>query len=75
MLGDPQISKVHSVEKGIAPEAFNAMVLDSGALVMTWKICAYGMVSKYEGEGGVNSTASYVCAFFILVGGPVLLGC
>lgn len=62
MLGDPQISMVHLVEKGIAPEALNAAVLDSGALVMTRKICAYGLVSKYDGEGDINSTASYACA-------------
>ena len=62
MPDDPQTSIVNWVEKGIAPKILNATVLGPSGPVATRKICAYPLVSKYDGKGDVNSAASYACA-------------
>ena len=62
MPDDPQTRMVNLVEKGIAPWVLDATVLGPGGPVLTRKICAYHLVSKYYGKGDVDCTASSACA-------------
>ena len=41
-------------------------MLGSGGPVLTRKICAYRLVSKYYGKGDVDPTASSACAASLL---------
>lgn len=59
---NPQASLVNWVEKGIAPDTLDATMFGPGGPAATRKICAYPLVSKYDGKGDVKSAASYSCA-------------
>jgi feruloyl esterase len=50
------------VERGTAPDRFDARRVVNGQVVRTRPLCAYPKAAKWNGDGDTNAAASFACA-------------